>query len=96
MMATISPLYCSRIFVSTKSRVNIDNFQTKIGYPIDFKLKYQLIRPENNIICLNLSQLKASDEDLPVQLLPSPEYPTLHLHVYDPGVLLQIALMSQL
>ena len=31
-----------------------------------------------------------------VQLCPSPEYPSLHVQVYDPGVLLQTALTSQL
>ena len=33
---------------------------------------------------------------LPVQLLPSPEYPGLQVQLWDPSVLLHTALMSQL
>ena len=33
---------------------------------------------------------------IPLQVLPSPEYPALHLQVYDPRMLLQTALTSQL
>ena len=34
--------------------------------------------------------------NLPVHVLPSPVYPALHAHTYDPTVLLQTALASQL
>ena len=34
--------------------------------------------------------------NLPVHVLPSPVYPALHAHPYDPAVLLQTALASQL
>ena len=34
--------------------------------------------------------------NLPVHVLPSPVYPALHAHPYDPAVLLQSALASQL
>ena len=42
----------------------------------------------------NESFLKQAN--VPLQVLPSPVYPALHAHAYDPTVLLQIALTSQL
>ena len=35
-------------------------------------------------------------ESSPMHVFPSPEYPDLHAQVYDPGVLLHTALISQL
>ena len=34
--------------------------------------------------------------NLPVHVLPSPEYPALQAHAYEPKVLVHIALTSQL
>ncbi len=31
---------------------------------------------------------------LPIQVTPSPEYPVLHEHVNDPGVLVHVALVE--
>ena len=39
---------------------------------------------------------KPTKNILPVHLLPSPEYPALHVQVYDPRVSLHTALTSQL
>ena len=35
-------------------------------------------------------------ESSPVHVFPSPEYPALQAQVYDPGVLLHMALIPQL
>ena len=42
------------------------------------------------------SPLEKYQNGLPVHVLPSPEYPVLHAHVYDPIVLLHTALTPQL
>ena len=38
------------------------------------------------------SPLEKDQNALPVHVLPSPEYPALHAHAYDPTVLLHTAL----
>ena len=43
-----------------------------------------------------MSPLEKDQNALPVHVLPSPEYPALHAHAYDPGVLLHTALTPQL
>ena len=42
------------------------------------------------------SPLEKDQNALPVHFLPSPEYPALHAHAYDPTVLLHTALTPQL
>ena len=42
------------------------------------------------------SPLEKDQNALPVHVLPSPEYPALHAHAYDPTVLLHTALTPQL
>ena len=51
-------------------------------------------RPRAHQWLYNESFLKQAN--VPLQVLPSPVYPALYAHAYDPTVLLQIALTSQL
>ena len=43
-----------------------------------------------NLKCL-LNSARSSRYPVPVQFFPSPRKPLLHSHLYDPGVLVQLA-----
>ena len=43
-----------------------------------------------------INKMRWKRSTIPVQFTPSPVYPELHAHVNDPGVLVHVALPSQL
>ena len=52
--------------------------------------------PPDNYCTVPKSPLEKHQNGSPLHVLPSPEYPALHAHAYDPTELLHAALTSQL
>ena len=84
--------------------LSIINFNAKIQeyQSIDIKIfETVLVKCRFHVARFGAQQLLYNDSflkqtNVPLQVLPSPVYPALHAHAYDPTVLVQTALTSQL
>ena len=65
----------------------------KILETVLLKCRFYVARLRAQQLLYNDSFLKQTN--VPLQVLPSPVYPALHAHAYDPTVLVQTALTSR-